>query len=257
MLIRPIYEKISVSDLAKYSKDFEKNDEEILCDAKKYSDLKSKNNFIANARKILPYVAAGAMATTAGIQTPGKLSNKMMSASKVVGTYAAVDLIFNTLAGAKKYIDKKTGKENKENNGILEPLMIIGGGFIGIQLLLGGFKKMSEKLIEKKPKFIMDMTKKVKDGFELFDKTKFASKIQNFKTVYSEFAKKHPKITSKISKNAFPIILGSYIAGDMALALKSRQRKEHDFAKNVTSDVIKREYARQMLETPVIEVKKV
>lgn len=252
MVIKPVYQNIVNDDLTRYVKNLERKDEDILRSAAKHADYKTRNSIGVKMQKALPYLAVGAMALASGAKTQGKLSDKAASASKIIGTYAVLDVICNTMSGTKKIFDKKDeNKAPEKNNSIPKTLAMIGAGFAGVCLVLGGLDKAAKKVLEKKPKIVMDVIDKVKEGLQALDKTKLASKVEDFKPVYHDFASKHPQVTSKVSDGIFPIIMAAFVGSEFMLASKNIKNREKIFTQSVTSDVIEREYSRQAIRNHI------
>ena len=146
---------------------------------------------------------------------------------------------------SKKVADKT---ENPDLKTGINVLGAIGGG-IGLYLgVITGINKLLSKFVKKMPDTTKEIAKKARSFDEKFLSNNIVKSLKkHVSDPLKNIAKKHPKTSGFISKNASLLILGGSIISAIALAFKKEKDKQELFDKNLQDMLQTREEAKKAL----------
>lgn len=147
---------------------------------------------------------------------------------------------------ASKKIADKT--ENPDLKTGINVLGTIGGG-IGLYLGVStGINKLLSKFVKKMPDTTKEIAKKARSFDEKFLSNNIVKSLKkHVSDPLKNIAKKHPKTSGFISKNASLLILGGSIISAIALTFKKEKDKQELFDKNLQDMLQTREEAKKAL----------
>ncbi len=166
-----------------------------------------------------------------------------------IGSLASWLLFAKSLDAANNVSKKVADKtENSDLKTGINALGTIGGG-IGLYLGFGtAFKKLTGKFVEKMPDTAKEIAKKARSFDEKFLSNNIVKSLKkHVSDPIKNIAKKHPKTSGFISRNASLLILGGSIISAIALTLKQEKNKQELFDKNLQNTFQTREEARKAL----------
>lgn len=231
------------------------SDEDILNASVNKTLKDSKKTVAAKLSKAVFPATVGAFILNEMAQTKVKsgdvIKNAPPSIKLAVGLSSLASwLIFTKSLSAANTVSKKVA-DKTENPDVQTGINVLGtiGGGIGLYLGVGtGINKLLSKFIKKMPDTTKEIAKKASSFDEKFLSNNIVKTLKkHVGDPLKNIAKKHPKTTGFISRNANLLILCGSILSYVALALKQKKDTQKLFEKNVENMVQSREEAQVAL----------
>ena len=226
------------------------NEELLNASANKTLDDSNKTVTAKLSKAIFP-ATIGALILNEMAQAKKSGKNAPPSIKLAVGLSSLASwLIFakslDAAGDASKKIADKT--ENPDLKTGINVLGTIGGG-IGLYLGVStGINKLLSKFVKKMPDTTKEIAKKARSFDEKFLNNNIVKSLKkHVSDPLKNIAKKHPKTSGFISKNASLLILGGSIISAIALTFKKEKDKQELFDKNLQDMIQTREEAKKAL----------
>ena len=226
------------------------NEELLNASANKTLDDSNKTVTAKLSKAIFP-ATIGALILNEMAQAKKSGKNAPPSIKLAVGLSSLASwLIFakslDAAGDASKKIADKT--ENPDLKTGINVLGTIGGG-IGLYLGVStGINKLLSKFVKKMPDTTKEIAKKARSFDEKFLSNNIVKSLKKHVSgPLKNIAKKHPKTSGFISKNASLLILGGSIISAIALTFKKEKDKQELFDKNLQDMIQTREEAKKAL----------
>lgn len=226
------------------------NEELLNASANKTLDDSNKTVTAKLSKAIFP-ATIGALILNEMAQAKKSGKNAPPSIKLAVGLSSLASwLIFakslDAAGDASKKIADKT--ENPDLKTGINVLGTIGGG-IGLYLGVStGINKLLSKFVKKMPDTTKEIAKKARSFDEKFLSNNIVKSLKkHVSDPLKNIAKKHPKTSGFISKNASLLILGGSIISAIALTFKKEKDKQELFDKNLQDMIQTREEAKKAL----------
>lgn len=226
------------------------NEELLNASANKTLDDSNKTVTAKLSKAIFP-ATIGALILNEMAQAKKSGKNAPPSIKLAVGLSSLASwLIFakslDAAGDASKKVADKT--ENPDLKTGINVLGTIGGG-IGLYLGVStGINKLLSKFVKKMPDTTKEIAKKARSFDEKFLSNNIVKSLKkHVSDPLKNIAKKHPKTSGFISKNASLLILGGSIISAIALTFKKEKDKQELFDKNLQDMIQTREEAKKAL----------
>ena len=226
------------------------NEELLNASANKTLDDSNKTVTAKLSKAIFP-ATIGALILNEMAQAKKSGKNAPPSIKLAVGLSSLASwLIFakslDVAGDASKKVADKT--ENPDLKTGINVLGAIGGG-IGLYLgVITGINKLLSKFVKKMPDTTKEIAKKARSFDEKFLSNNIVKSLKKHVSgPLKNIAKKHPKTSGFISKNASLLILGGSIISAIALTFKKEKDKQELFDKNLQDMIQTREEAKKAL----------
>ena len=215
----------------------------------------SNKTVTAKLRKAIFPATVGALILNemahAKIKSGGVIKNAPPSIKLAVGVGSLASwLLFAKSLDAANNVSKKVA-DKTENPDLKTGINVLGtiGGGIGLYLgVTTGINKLLSKFVKKMPDTTKEIAKKARSFDEKFLSNNIVKSLKkHVSDPIKNIAKKHPKTSGFISRNASLLILGGSIISAIALTLKQEKNKQELFDKNLQNTFQTREEARKAL----------